>query len=56
MFFSQYFSAVPCVTATSLESVNGVGGNAVMPLVGEQLLGLLVGGLRVVSAGRPRPS
>ena len=31
MFFRPYLSAVALVTATSLESVNGVGGKAVMP-------------------------
>jgi hypothetical protein len=31
MFFRPYLSAVAFVTATSLESVNGVGGNAVRP-------------------------
>ncbi len=31
MFVSLYLSAVACVTATSLEEVNGVGGSAVMP-------------------------
>ena len=31
MFFSPSLSAVCCVTATSLDEVNGVAGNAVMP-------------------------
>ena len=31
MFVRPYFCAVSAVTATSLELVNGVGGNAVMP-------------------------
>ena len=31
IFFRPSFSAVSCVTATSLDEVNGVGGNAVMP-------------------------
>ena len=30
MLVRLYFFAVACVTATSLESVNGVGGNAVI--------------------------
>ncbi len=31
MFLRPSLSAVCCVTATSLEEVNGVGGNAVIP-------------------------
>ena len=31
MVFRPYLSAVAFVTATSLESVNGVGGSAAMP-------------------------
>ena len=38
MFFRPYFSAVSCVTATSLELVNGVGGNAVMPSAANSVL------------------
>ena len=38
MFLRPSFSAVSAVTATSLELVNGVGGNAVMPSLAKPAL------------------
>ena len=38
MFFRWSRSAVPAVTATSLEEVNGVGGNAVSPSAAKSCL------------------
>ena len=38
MFFRPSLSAVSLVTATSLEEVNGVGGNAVRPSVSNSVL------------------
>ena len=38
MFFRPSLSAVACVTATSLESVNGVGGNDVSPIFSKSAL------------------